>query len=266
MGGIIEAIRKGFGIASKGMGLVAVLFAFNLIGNLVSLPFTPVPGEAAAPQFAAPLLVISLIFILISIFIQGGSLGLVRDAIKEGKMKLAVMAQYGAKYFIRLLVLGVLILLLVVIVALVAGLLIALTAPLNNTVVTGIAIAIAVAIVIITMLYFFIPFILSPYAVVCDEVGAIEALKKSIALGRKPFSRVFALLMLVVLVVLISLGVGFLIGLVIGLISAVIPAGAGRILMIVVSSAVNSYLGVVVTAAFMTYYLSKKEIVAPIIK
>lgn len=266
MGVIIEAIKKGFGVAAKGMGLVAVLFAFNLIGNLASLPFTPAPGAAATPQLAAPLLIVSFIFIIISIFIQGGSLGLVRDAMKEGKMKLAAMPQYGAKYFVRLLVLGILILLLVVIVALVAGLLIALTTPLNNPIVTGIAIVIAAVIAIMALLYFFIPFILSPYAVVCDDVGAIEALKKSIAVGRKPFPKVFALLLLVVVVVLISLGVGFLIGLVVGLISAVIPAGAGRILMLVVSSAVNSYLGVVVTAAFMTYYLSKKESVVQIIK
>lgn len=257
--GVIEAIKKGFGVAAKGMALVAVLFAFNLIGNLATLPFTPEPGAAVAAQATLPLLAISLIFILISIFIQGGSLGLVRDIFKEGKMKIASLVQYGAKYYVRLLVLGIIILLLVAVVALLAALVVGLTAPLNNALISGIAVALVLAVTVALALCFFIPFILSPYAIVCDELGAIEALKKGIAVGRNPFSRVFTLLLLVVLLVLIALGVGFLIGLLVGLVSVVIPAGAARILMLVVSSAVNSYLGVVATAAFMGYYLSKKE-------
>jgi len=260
--GIIEAVKKGFGIASKGMGLVLVLFGFNLVGNLASLPFTPAPGAAAEASAAVPLLIVSFIFIIISIFVQGGTLGLVKDALKEGKMKLGSMVQYGAKYFVRLLVLGIVILLTVIIVALVAGLIVALTAPLNNNVITALAIIIASAIVIATALYFFIPFALSPYAVVCDEMDAIASLKKSIEVARKPFVKVFSLLLLIVVLVLIALGVGFVIGLVVGLLSAILPAAAARILMLVVSSAVNGYLGVVATTAFMAYYLSAKQVTA----
>lgn len=257
--GVIEAIKKGFGIAAKGMGLVAVLFVFNLLGNLATLPFAPAAGTTPTPQATVSLLAIGFIFIIASIFVQGGSLGLVKDVIKEGKMKLSAMGQYGVKYFGRLLVLGIVILLLVVVVALVAGILIALTVPLKNTAVTVAAVSLAAAIIVVTALYFFIPFILSPYAVVCDGIGAIDALKKGIEAGRKPFIKVFKLLALAVVLVLITLGVGFLIGLVIGLISVMLPAGVAKILMLVVSSAMNSYLGVVATAAFMTYYLTKKE-------
>lgn len=257
--GVIEAIRKGFGVAAKSMSLIAVLFVFNLAGNLATLPFTPAPGAAALPQAAMPLLLISLVFIVLSIFVQGGSLGLVRDVIKEGKMKLGVMLGYGTRYFVRLLTLGVIILLFTVIVALVSGLLIAITAPLNNAVITAIVVAAVIAVVLVAALYFFIPFILSPYAVVCDDLGAIDALKKGIAVGRRPFVKVFTLLALVILLVLIALGVGFLVGLVIGLVSALLPAGAARMLMLVVSSVVNSYLGIVATASFMVYYLAKKE-------
>ncbi len=257
--GVMEAIRRGFGVAAKGMSLIAVLFVFNLAGNLATLPFTPVPGAAASPQATMPLLVISLVFIILSIFVQGGSMGLVRDIVKEGKMKLDVMAKYGAKYFVRLLTLGIMILLFVAILALVAGILIALTAPLNNPIASAIVAVAVIIAVVIAALYFFIPFILSPYAIVCDEVGAMDALKKAIALARKPFVKIFTLVALAVLLVLIALGVGFLVGLVIGLVSALLPAGAARILMLVVSSGVNSYLGIVATASFMAYYLASKE-------
>lgn len=259
--GIIEAVKKGFIIASKGLGLVAVLFIFNLLGGLATLPFTPEPGAVATAQASVPLLAISVMFILISIFIQGGTIGLVRDAIKEGKMKLSSMVQYGAKYYVRLFVLGLIILLAVIIVALIAALIVAATAPVNNPVLTAVAVVIALAIAIAAALYFFIPFILSPYAVVCDEMGAVEALKKSIVVGRKPFSKVFSLLLLTIVVVLISLGVGFLIGLVVGLVAAFLPAGVSRVLMLVVSSAINGYIGVVATTAFIVYYLSKKQAV-----
>ncbi|MDD5422770.1 MAG: hypothetical protein WC592_07055 [Candidatus Omnitrophota bacterium] len=259
MVGILEAIKKGFGLATKNIMLVAILFAFNLIGSLTSMPFAaPATAEAgaAAPQLPVAAVIFSIVFILISIFFQGATIGLVRDAIKAGKMQLSNFVSYGMKYYLRLLVLGILIILIVAVVALVIGLIIAMVVPLNNTVVTAIAVTIAVAIGIITALLYFIPLTLSPYALVCDEVGAIEAMKRSLAVAKKPFARVLWLLLLFVLLILISLGIGFAVGLVVGLITAVLPAGLGRILMSVVTSAINGYLGVVMMAAFMIFYLS----------
>ena len=39
--GIIEAIKKGFGVASRNLGLVLVLFVFNLIWNIVNVAIMP---------------------------------------------------------------------------------------------------------------------------------------------------------------------------------------------------------------------------------
>ena len=259
---IFGAIGKGFNTATKSLGLVLVLFVFNLLGSIASLPFATVaPGATPTPQLTAGALIFSLVFILISIFIQGGTLGLVRDAIKEGKMSLAAMLQYGKKYYLRLLGLGILIVLIIAIVALVAGLLIALTAPLNNTVVTTIAVIIAIAITIAVALLFFIPFTLSPYAIVCDELGVVDSMKKALETARTPFVRVFTLLLLIIVLVLIALGIGFIVGFLVGLITAFVPAGLGRGIMMVVTSAINGYLGVVITTSFMVYYLAitKKE-------
>lgn len=254
---ILGAIGKGFNVATKSLGLVIVLFVFNLIGSIASLPFATItPGAAVSPQLTAGALIFTVVFILISIFIQGGTLGLVRDVIKEGKMKLASLAQYGLKYYLRLLGLGVLIVLIIAIVALAAGLLIAVTAPLNNPVVTTIAVVIAVIIAIVVGLLFFIPFTLSPYAIVCDEVGVVDSMKKALDAARKPFTRVFTLLLLVVVLVAIALAIGFVIGFVVGLITTFVPGAIGRGIMMAVTSIINSYLGVVITASFMTYYLS----------
>jgi len=258
---VIEAIKKGFGVASKSMVLVLVLFLFNLAGNLLSMPFTPtMPAEGGPAALPAGLtgaaLIFSIIFILISIFVQGGTLGLVKDSMKTGSMKLGAMVQYGGKYYIRLLGIGILIVLILAIVALIAGLLIAVSAPLNNPIVTAVAIGVALIIVIAAALKLFIPLTMAPYAVVCEEKGVIGSMKRSLQMMKKPFSRVLTLLLLVVALVLIALAVGFIIGLVVGLVSVALPAQAGRIVMIVVSSAVNGYLGLVVTAAFMAFYLA----------
>lgn len=255
MGEILNSIKKGFGVANRNFGLVTALFLFNLVWNLASIPLAVAPGATVSPQMTAATLVFSALFILASIFMQGGILGIVRDAVKQGKSQLANILSYGAKYYIRLLGLGILIILIIAVVALAAGLIIAATAPLNNTVVTVIAVTIAIAIAVVATLFYFIPFALSPYALVCDEIGVIASIKKAIGLTWKPFVRVFLLLLLFVLLVLIALGIGFIMGFVVGMVSAVLPAMIGKILMAIATSILNGYLGIVMTASFMVYYL-----------
>ena len=255
MTGILEAVKKGFGIATKSLGLVFVLFIFNLIFNLVSIPLAAKPGAQPTGQATAGAIIFSVLFILISIFIQGGALGIVRDTIKEGRGKLANFASYGLKYYLRLLGLGVLILLIVVIIALIAALLIAGTAPLNNNVITTIATIITVAIAIIVGLLYFIPLTLSPYALICDETGVIASMKKSLKLVRKPFSRTLTLLLLFIILILISLGIGFVIGFLVGMVTAVVPVVVGQVLMGIPTSAVNGILGIVMLEGFVTFYL-----------
>ena len=255
MVGVFEAIKRGFGIAAKSLGLVLILIIFNLIGNFASMPFAVAPGQTPTPQAMTGAIIFTLVFVLISIFIQGGALGLVRDRIKEGKMKLASFTSYGAKYYVKLLGLGALIVLIIGIVALIAALLIAVTAPLNNVIISGIAIAIALAIGIIALIFYFIPFALSPYALICEGLGVIASIKRSLVVAKKPFIRVLFVFLLLLFLILISLAVGLVFGFLVGMISAMIPAMAGKILMAVVTSIINGYLGIVMMAAFMIYYL-----------
>ncbi len=249
--GIIEAIKRGFAIATKSLGLVFVLFAFNLIWNLASIPLAQA-GAAATPQLTTSAIILSVAFILASIFVQGGALGMVRDSIQEGKMKIGNFFSYGLKYYIRLLTLGLIIVLIIGIVGLLAALLVALTAPLNNPVVTIIAAVIAIAIGAIG-LYFVLLLVMSPYVLVCEETGAIQSMKRSMTVVKKAIGRV---LLLLVLLILISLGVGFLIGFLTGLITAPMSVSNGQIVIGVVNSAFNGYLGIVMMASFTLFYLA----------
>jgi hypothetical protein len=249
--GIMEAVKKGFAAASKNLALVAVLIVFNLIWNLVSIPLAQ-QGAAAPTGLTAGVMLLSILFILISIFIQGGSLGLVRDYVKEGKAKIADMLQYGAKYYLRLLGIGLMIVLIIAVAGLVAALIVVATTPLNNAVVTAIAALVAVVLGAIGLYIVFL-LIFSPYALVCDEAGVIESMKTSIRKVRKSLLKV---LLLLVVLILIALGIGFLAGFITGLITAALPAATGQVIIAIVNSIFNGYLGVVMMAAFMVFYLT----------
>lgn len=249
--GVMEVIKKGFGTASKCLGLILILIVFNLIFNLASIPLAITPGTTPTPQVTSLALVLSLVFILISIFLQGASLGLVRDYVKAGKIELGKFAGYGLKYYFRLLGLGVLIVLIIAIIAIIAALLIAATIPLKNTIVTVIMSIIAIAIGAIGLYWIFL-LILTPYAIICDEIGIIESMKKSTRTVRRSLGKV---LLILVVLILISLGIGFIFGFLTGLLSAALPLRVGQILIGVVNSIVNGYLGVVMMAAFMVFYL-----------
>ena len=254
MTGVLEAVKKGFSVASKSLGLVGILILFNLVGNLASIPFAVVPGTQIAPNATAGVLIFSLIFVLVSVFFQGATIGLVRDYIKAGSMKLSDLAGYGAKYYLRLLGLGLLIIAAIAVVALIVGLMIAVTSPFNNAAFTIVAVTVAIAIIVFASVIYFIPFTLSPYALICDEIGVIASIKKSLNVV-KPLAKVGRLVLLYVILILISLGIGFAIGFLVGLITAVLPASFGKILMAVTTSVINGYLGIVMSAAFVVFYL-----------
>lgn len=265
----IDSIKKGFVVATMNPVLILVLFIFNLIWNMINVAIIPAPAVTApgvvpaaatapevSPQTALLTLLITVIFILLSIFMQGGSLGLVKDYIKGNKMNLGKFASYGLKYYLRLLGVGVIIILLIVIAALIAGLIVAVVTPLNNVVATVIATIIAIA-VGLACIYFVIRLVMSPYALVCDESGIIQAMKNSMNVVRGKYF--WKVLLLLVLIVLIAIGIGVLVGIITGLITVAMPPKAGQTIIGVVNSLFNGYLGIVMMAAFLSYYLTLQE-------
>ncbi len=247
--GVIEAIKKGFGTANKNLGLVLVLFVFNALWAIGSLPFMAA-ANASAPVTAAAM-VFSIVFILVSVFIQGGTLGLVRDHLKTGSMKLAGFIPHGFKYYLRLFILGLVIVLIVGIVAVIATVIIAATAPLNKVAVTIAATGLAVAIGLVG-LYFVVLLIMSPYSMVCDDTGVVAAMKNSMKFVK---AKLVKTILLLVLLILISLGVGFLVGFGTGLATIAVSPRIGHVVIGLVNSIFNGYLGVAMIASFMSFYL-----------
>ena len=170
-------------------------------------------------------------------------------------MALGSFAGYGMKYYIRLFLLGLLIVLIISVIGMLAALIVFATTPLNNTAVTIIAAIIAIGIGVVGV-YYILLLMLSPYTIVCDELGVIEAMKKSVKVVRRSIGKVILLL---VLLILISMGLGFLVGLLTGFASVAMPVGAGRIFTGIVSSIFNGYLGIVMMASFTVFYLALSE-------
>ena len=258
---VIDAIKKGFEIASKTLAVVLVVFIFNLVWNLVTIPFTPATplGPAAQTPMSPPLAVLSIIFILLSIFIQGGVLSSMKDAIKEGKAQLDRFAGYGAKFYLRLLGIAVLIGLVIGIAALLATLIAASSAASGNAIIIGITAIIALVvgglgIYLVVLLSF------SPYVLVVKDTGVFETIKASVAFVRKNLLKVVGLGLLLIL---IGLGIGLIVGVIVGFLSLAIRGRFFQVIVGIISSGVNSYLSIVITASLMSYYLALSKTEQP---
>jgi len=249
--GIFEAIKKGFGVSLKALPLVVVLFVFNLIWNLINIPLTPAPGTTPTPQATMIAFIASVIFILTSIFVQSGSLALVRDQLKQGAMKLGSFASYGSKFYVRLFLINLLLILIIFVAALIAGVTVAAAGAVKNAVLTVAATVIAVIVGLIAI-YYLLLLAMSPYVLVCEELGAVESLKRSFRVVKRSLLKVLGL---IIVVLLITLGIGLLAGFLSGAATAFLPARVGQVIVAIVSSAVNGYLGIVMMGAFIAYYL-----------
>jgi len=246
--GIVDAVKNGFGLSKKLMKVVLIFFILNVVMGLISLPLAR-PENAGKPGVIAISFVVSIVFFIIFIFLQGGALGLSRDLNKSGNAEMANFSVYGKKYYVRIL--GLLLLYILIAVALVLVLsligsgILALVNNLFTRTLVG-AIAGVVAFFVIVLLLFPI------YAIVADELGIVEALKKGIALGKANFMKIAGLFLILVL---ISIVISLIIGFVIGLITVPLPFTVTQILITVVNSAVQSYIPIVMMLALMGFYL-----------
>lgn len=264
--GILEAVRKSFGIANKNIALLLILFCFNFIGLLVRLPFMPktpvLPGQPLVgpgqpplpPAQAAALMLIGLVFALIGVFFFCGVMGSIKEFIKTQKVELGNFVKYGAKYYFKIIGvwLAMLIVLFLFLLPVVVG--IAIAAAVKSLAVISISIAIALIIGSIGV-YLFLLLLMAPYALIADEIGPVAALKVSIAFVRKNLIKMIGLILLLALV---ALGMGFLVGIAMGIVAIFIKGIAGQIAVGILGSVFNAYINVVFPAALLLVYMSSK--------
>jgi hypothetical protein len=249
--GIGESVKKGFSVAGQSMDLVWALFGFGAVWNLINVFLAPPAAGAteAAPAVGASAAMIAagIAFIFFSFFIQAGSLGYVSQKMKTGTAGLPVFFATGGKYYVRILLLGLLVAVIVGAFILAAGLLIALLAGAIQ--ILGIILG---AIVAATGIYFVILMFLAPYFIVSGDGKVIASVKNSIGLVRR---HLLTVLGIAILLILIGFGLGILLGVVFALLNLGVRGTAAQLVFAVLSSFINAFMGVLVTGSFMNFYL-----------
>lgn len=246
---ILEPIKKGFSVAKNSLDLVLSLFVVGVAWNLTNFFMTsrlqqPEPSVRASMGMA----LVGFAFILVSFFIQGGSMGYVLDRIKAGKASLASFFAAGQKFYAKLLLLGILVSLIIFVFVFLAMLPAILLR--GNVDTLGVIIAIIFAGIGI---YFVLLLFFAPYFIVAEGEKVMASVKQSIALVR---NNLISVLGLTLLLIVIGFAFGVILGLLLAGLDAAIKGTPAQIVFAVISSLVNAFLGVVVTASFMTLYLS----------
>jgi len=247
--GIFEVVKKGFTTTSKLMNVVLVFFVFNVIIGLLSIPIGD-PANAGKPGVVAASITMSVIFFLIFIFMQGGAMAMVRDQIKSGSAALSKFGAYGKSFYLRILGLLLLYVLIAIAVVLVLALLSAGLLLLGDNLVIRSIVAAIVTVVALAVIVFLIYPI---YTIVAEDQGPIMAFRKGVVVGKENFMKTLAVFIIMLLVsLLISIILGFIAG------AVTLPLGAtgGRVVLAIVNAAIQSYIPIVMMAAFMALYLS----------
>jgi hypothetical protein len=244
---IFGCIGKGFSIAKSSGSLILAVFGFGFAWSLINLPFIS-PDGTASPNVVTGIL--GVVFLILSIFIQAGSIGYVEQVIKQGKSSLGAFVAAGKKNYFRMFGLAIVMGLMMVILAVVAVL--GFVAGGEQSQPSPIAVGLAVLVAVIGLMLLIFLF-LAPYAVVIDGKGVIGAMKASAGIVKRNFMKV---LLVGLILVAVGFGIGFLLGLLTGVIGSALPSKVGLVFGGFISSAINAILGVVTTGTFMTLYLS----------
>lgn len=248
---VFEAIGKGFKLTKQNLTIIVLFFLFSAVWNLISMPFIGNPQNPSEFKFNPVLVIFGVGFVLINIFFQGGILGALKEgATSGGKASLANFAKNGKKFYVRFLGLGALLVFIFLAIGVTLAIIFSISVAVNNLIVNVITISLATILSIVAMYYLFLLF-LSPYTLVVDDVGIIKSLKSSIRFMKKYIWKVAWLL---TLLVLIAFGIGLLVGIVAGIIAFAIKGTAFQMVTGILSSAVNAYTTILISAAIITYY------------
>jgi hypothetical protein len=254
---VMESIVKSFAISSRNIGLLAVLFVFNVLWNLSPLPFVGSVQDPTKIQLSAPIFILSAIFILLNIFIQAGVFGALKEVIgAEGKAaSLGNFAKNGGKFYLRLFCLGLIILAGMALAILIIGIIFSIGAIVKNAMITIVTGVLGIILSLVVMYFLFLLF-LSPYVLVIEDAAVIKSMKNSMAFVKKNFMRMAGLS---TLLVLIGLGMGFIAGVVSGILSLAVKGLVFQISTSVITGAISAYITVMISTALMLYYSANSK-------
>ena len=236
------SVGKGFEVARQSLAVVGVLSLFGFVWNLINIYFAP-KLQTPSARVSLAMVLASVVFFLASIFLQAGTLGYIREKIKQGRADFSIFMSSGSRYYLRLFLVG-LIIALIVVVFIAVG---AIAVMLLKTVGIVIAVLIGLVAIYVILLMFF-----APYAVVINEEKAVASIKKSISLVKK---NLLGVLGISGILLLIGFVIGLLIGVIFGLLNVTAPGTVSQVITALLSSILNAYLGIFVSASFMNFYL-----------
>jgi hypothetical protein len=187
-----------------------------------------------------------------------------KSAVATGaEIKLDQFVDGGKKYYVRLLVMSlILIVPLVLIIMAITGLG-GVVAARGAAASAGLALLILLLTVLLIAYMVFLFFALfSPYGIVVGEFDPVSAIKNSLILVAKNFLKVLGLL---VLLILIAVAIGIILGIVLGFLTFALRAVPflTQLVNALFTGAINAYVIVFASAALMAAYLAIAEKKAP---
>jgi hypothetical protein len=260
--GVIEVLKKGFEVANNNARLMLIVFVASLVLSPLFLSLQSwmnkiMPVEIGRPLEAPPegsgiplLLLIALI--LLTVFIQGGTLGIARDAVKgDGEATFIRFLNYCRGFMGRLLAYVIIIAAALFSLTLIIVLIFFLPGDSSALAVRNFFLALLISGVVVGIVLFFF----SPYILVADDLKTLESMNRSFQFTREhlwPAALFMLLLLLIYLLFLVIIGlVAFLLR------SLLKDTWAYTLIEVIITNAATSYLTIVSSVAAMTFYLSR---------
>lgn len=251
--GILQCIAKGFAESSKLIAIIVIFLIFNFVTGLLMMPYQkdlqtpPQAGQTFPAQDLTAIMLIGIISVLFYIFLQGGTLGLIKDLLKTNGISIANFTVYGMKYYLKMLGLLLIFIAIGIGIAAIMVLMVAAAAALPILGILMLLIGI-IAVFVLAVLFTF-----PMYALVVEDMGPLAAFKKGLNLALKNFWKVLVFLLLILVIAIV---IGLLFGAVIGVLTVVTGRGqVGSIIALFLNSLLQAYIAVVMMVAVMTFYL-----------
>lgn len=256
--GAIATLSEGFRQMKRCINIISVIFLINIIWNVFIMPFAEqsISTTQTQGQWNPQLFALSIVFVLISIFLQGGVLGVARELVTTSEaIKINTFFRYCSKFYLRLIGLALIALLFFFIFMLPIGMLVSLFLYIQNPL-AKVLFGGGALILIIAGCICFLPFIIFPYALVGSDIGLFQAIKEGIGFTKNNFIKFIVML---ILLFLMALGIILLITLVITPISLFIKGLAFKMVGGFVVSGINAFLSLFISFVLMYFYLNIEQ-------